>query len=59
MNPKTIQGYLCLAKTKYSHLDGYAWYCPELPYLLGPTNFAGLPGSILELQKGKTLYNVK
>jgi GLPGLI family protein len=54
---KTIQGYLCyLAKTKYAHLDVFAWYCPSLPYSAGPTEFAGLPGLILELQKGKIIY---
>jgi GLPGLI family protein len=54
---KTIQNYLCyLAKTKYSHLDVFAWYCPALPYSAGPTEFAGLPGLILELQKGKIIY---
>jgi len=27
-----------------------AWFCPELPYPFGPTEFAGLPGLILELE---------
>ena len=54
---KSIQGYLCyLAKTKYVHLDVFAWFCPSLPYSAGPTEFAGLPGLILELQKGKIIY---
>ncbi len=54
---KIIQGYKCyLAKTKLLHLDVYAWYCPTLPYSFGPREFGGLPGLILELQRGKLVF---
>ncbi|WP_395054368.1 GLPGLI family protein [Flavobacterium sp.] len=54
---KDIQGYKCyLAKTKFLHLDVYAWYCPSLPYPFGPREFGSLPGLILELQKGKLVF---
>lgn len=54
---KNIQGYKCyLAKTKLLHLDVYAWYCPTLPYPFGPREFGGLPGLILELQRGKLVF---
>ena len=54
---KIIQGYKCyLAKTKLLHLDVFAWYCPTLPYSFGPREFGGLPGLILELQRGKLVF---
>lgn len=56
---KNIQGYKCyLAKTKLLHLDVFAWYCPTLPYPFGPREFGGLPGLILELQRGKLVFQV-
>lgn len=56
---KLINGFLCYrAKTTYSYIDRNgnsnswpidAWYCPELPYGIGPKGFSGVPGLILEL----------
>lgn len=56
---KTIAGHKCLkAKTTYSYksrhgkqenLEVKAWYAPGIPLPLGPRNFSGLPGLILEL----------
>lgn len=54
---KEINGYKCyLAKTKYAHLDVFAWYCPKLPYSFGPMEFSNLPGLVLELQKGNVVF---
>ena len=54
---KEINGYKCyLAKTKYAHLDVFAWYCPKLPYSFGPMEFSNLPGLVLELQKGNVIF---
>lgn len=57
---KKIDGYKCyLAKTKFSHLDVYAWYCPALPFSTGPRDYGNLPGLILELQIGKLYFETK
>ncbi len=64
---KTINGYLCYkATTAYSYtnrsgttttLEVTAWYTPEIPLPMGPKNYAGLPGFIVELQEGpKRIY---
>lgn len=36
-----------------------AWFCPEIPIGLGPKNYGGLPGLIMELTDGKLKYYVK
>lgn len=57
---KEINGYKCyLAKTKFAHLDVFAWYCPKLPYSFGPMDFSNLPGLVLELQKGNVVFLVE
>lgn len=57
---KKIQNFNCyLAKTYYNGLDVYAWYCPNLPYAVGPRDYSGLPGLILELQVGKLIFLAK
>lgn len=57
---KEINGYKCyLAKTKFAHLDVFAWYCPKLPYSFGPMEFSNLPGLVLELQKGNVIFQVE
>ncbi|MCD8438406.1 GLPGLI family protein, partial [Tenacibaculum dicentrarchi] len=33
-----------------------AWYCPEISSSFGPIGVAGLPGLILEVNKGNTKY---
>lgn len=60
---KTIGGYKCLKAStikKYKdrkgnnvNLNVVAWYSPDLPIPLGPKNYIGLPGLILELHEGK------
>ena len=64
---KKIDEYLCYkATTTYSYknrkgtitnLDVTAWYTPQIPMPLGPKNYTGLPGLVLELQEGAiTIY---
>jgi GLPGLI family protein len=36
-----------------------AWFSPEIPIRLGPNNYGGLPGLIMELKEGKFTYYVK
>ncbi|GAB4154323.1 MAG: GLPGLI family protein [Winogradskyella sp.] len=36
-----------------------AWFCPEIPINLGPNNYGGLPGLIIELKEGKLTYYVR
>ena len=59
MEEKKIEGHNCLkAKTIYAYknrhgkeemLEVIAWYAPKVPLSLGPRNFSGLPGLILEM----------
>ena len=59
MEEKKIEGHNCLkAKTIYTYksrhgkeelLEVIAWYAPNIPLSLGPRNFSGLPGLILEM----------
>ena len=59
---KEIAGYTCkkaISSTKFtdrfgkiSDLKITAWYTDEIPISLGPKNYAGLPGLILELSEG-------
>lgn len=62
---KKIGDYKCYKATtikEFENMNGHqkaeviAWFCPELPYQFGPLEFNGLPGLILELQKGKQFY---
>jgi GLPGLI family protein len=63
---KMIGKYKCYkATTHYSiendagsfKKDVIAWYCPEIPYMYGPSGFFGLPGLILELTDDKRTYS--
>lgn len=33
-----------------------AWYAPEFPFPFGPATYGGLPGLIIQIQKGSTLF---
>ncbi|MBW3520185.1 GLPGLI family protein [Flavobacterium sp. NKUCC04_CG] len=33
-----------------------AWYTPEFPFPFGPANYGGLPGLIVQIQKGSTMF---
>ncbi|MCK6607605.1 MAG: GLPGLI family protein [Flavobacterium sp.] len=56
---KQIGSYLCYKatseqivvnpKTTFKH-PIVAWYCPSIPFNVGPKGYSGLPGLILELQ---------
>lgn len=58
---RDIGGYICYqatAKQKlysrqghYYYKDIIAWFTPEIPLPFGPSNFNGLPGLVLELER--------
>lgn len=53
-----IQGYICskavltLNRPVQGSNQIVAWYAPELPFVFGPGEYGGLPGLILELERG-------
>ena len=62
---KQVLGYTCrkaiskvtkLIKGENKVFETIAWYCPELKYVVGPQNFGGLDGLILELIDKKRKY---
>jgi GLPGLI family protein len=49
---KEVAGYLCMLATTYDTLRKYdvqAWFTTDIPVGVGPEDFHGLPGAILEL----------
>jgi GLPGLI family protein len=65
---KEINGYTCYKATrlfKYNNGMGdfektiTAWYCPELPYAIGPNGHGGLPGLIFELHDQLGLFGIE
>lgn len=36
-----------------------AWFCPDIPISIGPLDFGGLPGLVMEAQTNKYLYGLK
>ena len=54
---KKIAGFDCLKATKNEKgIEVIAWYCPKLPYSLGPLKYTDLPGIILELERDQIKY---
>lgn len=65
---KDINGNLCYKATcdhKFMSRKGevtrkvIAWFCPKIPVNSAPENFNGLPGLVLELNTGMTVYVAK
>ncbi|MCV6628585.1 MAG: GLPGLI family protein [Flavobacteriaceae bacterium] len=65
---KYIGKFKCLKATSFYTIDnGYkvfkknveAWYCPKINAAFGPRGYHGLPGLILELKDGETLFTAK
>lgn len=66
---KVIDGYKCyLAKSvnqikwkeKVFNHQVFAWFCPDLPYSIGPMGYGGLPGLILEIKiRNATFFATK
>jgi len=59
---KIIGGYLCyqaVSTKEYKGRKSYtvAWYTPQIPVNFGPKGYNGLPGLILELERGTIQYN--
>lgn len=60
---KQIGQYLCFKATKKEYVETMsngrieqivtAWFTPEIPFPYGPQEYVGLPGLILEVEKGK------
>ncbi|WP_430614763.1 GLPGLI family protein [Flavobacterium sp. JP2137] len=57
-----INGYRCYKASK-TQTDAVgkssqvtAWYTPEFPYPLGPDKYGGLPGLIVQLQRGMEVF---
>lgn len=54
---KKIGGYDCLKAISYEKgIEVIAWYCPKLPYAIGPKKYTNLPGIILELRRDDLVY---
>ena len=65
---KNIDKFVCYKATKtliYKRgkktfsIPMIAWFCPDIPVSIGPAEFGGLPGIILEVQTNKYLYGLK
>lgn len=63
---KMIGKYKCYKATTHYSIENdagrfeknvIAWYCPEIPYMYGPSGFFGLPGLILELTDDNRTYS--
>ncbi|WP_020570856.1 GLPGLI family protein [Neolewinella persica] len=51
---KVIQGYTCIkAELKTNRGKSTAWFTPEIPVNLGPGDYWGLPGFILQANNGR------
>ena len=49
---KEVAGHLCMLATTYDSLRNYAieaWFTTDIPMNIGPEEFMGLPGAILEV----------
>lgn len=65
---KLINNYLCY-KATYTYIQKWkgrefpwkvvAWYCPSIPFNIGPIRYTGLPGMILELTEKNIGYIVE
>ena len=55
---KKVMEYTCMnAMLTLDDQEIVAWYTPEIPVSLGPSNFGGLPGLILAVERnGETAY---
>lgn len=54
---KKISNFNCYKATgKIRNVEVTAWYCPQIPYNVGPNVYGNLPGLILELSQGKLRY---
>lgn len=55
---KKVLEYTCIKATvTLDDQDIVAWFAPEIPVSLGPSNFSGLPGLILAVERnGETAY---
>lgn len=58
---KEVAGYLCMLATTYDSQRNYtieAWFTTDIPVSLGPEDFMGLPGMILEMNIDGGVVNI-
>lgn len=62
---KKIGNYICYKAITEREIKNYkgtfripivAWFTPELPFNFGPKEYNGLPGLIIQLQQGRSLF---
>ena len=56
--PKSILGYNCKKAIKIDDYKSktYVWFTEEIPFGFGPKSYFGLPGLILEIEKGNDIF---
>lgn len=58
---KEVAGYLCMLATTYDSLSNSsvdAWFTTDIPVNIGPEDFMGLPGMILEVNINDGVVNI-
>lgn len=58
---KEVAGYMCMSATYYDSVANYevkVWFTTEIPVAVGPEEFMGLPGAILEVNIDDGVYMV-
>ena len=58
---KEILGFVCYKAVSNSGLNSQivAWFTPDIPFQFGPGGYGNLPGLILELEEGRTLFKAR
>lgn len=58
---KEVAGYMCMPATYYDSAANYevkVWFTTEIPVAVGPEEFMGLPGAILEVDIDDGVYMI-
>lgn len=58
---KEILGFVCYKAVSNSGSSSQivAWFTPDIPFQFGPGGYGNLPGLILELEEGRTIFTAK
>lgn len=54
-----INGRKCIMASLKGDSSTIAWYCPDIPCLMGPNGLGGLPGLILKLETKSATFQIK
>ncbi len=54
----TIAGYDVIKATLKSHPSVVAWFTTQVPISFGPSKYGGLPGLIVRLEAGSSIYSL-